>query len=148
MVSGTSVSYIRSTPFFPADDHTQPGITFADGLFQPYNQPAGSIFGSYSNLYQLKQDFSWSHGAHAFKWGTEIRVNRDSTIFGVNPNGLYEFGGGATYSPVNITSASGTHDIHVGDPLPGCTDGTADGNAVFVQHHGGRCHYSDRRQVQ
>jgi hypothetical protein len=127
MVSDTSVSYIRSTPFFPADNHTQPGITFADGLFQPYNQPAGSIFGSYSNLYQLKQDFSWTHGAHAFKWGTEIRVNRDSTIFGVNTNGLYEFGGGTAYSPSDISSASGTHDIKAGDPLPDALTGLLTG---------------------
>jgi len=118
MISDTSIGYIRSTPFFPADNHTQPGITFADGQFQPYNQPGGSIFGSYGNLYQIKQDFSWIHGAHAFKWGTEIRINRDSTIFGVNPNGLYEFGGGLVYSPVKIASASGMHDINVGDPLP------------------------------
>ena len=118
MTSDTSLGYVRSTPFFPTPNHTQPGITFADGLFQPYNQPAGSIFGSYGNLYQIKQDFAWIHGSHAFKWGTEIRINRDSTIFGVNPNGLYEFGGGIVYSPVNISSASGAHDIHVGDPLP------------------------------
>ena len=118
MTSDTSIGYIRSTPFFPATNHTQPGITYADGLYQPYNQPAGSIFGSYGNLYQLKQDFGWTHGAHSFKWGTEIRINRDSTIFGVNTNGLYEFGGGKTYSPVAITSASGTHNVNVGDPLP------------------------------
>ena len=118
MTSDTSLSYIRSTPFFPASNHTLPGITYADGLYQPYNQPAGSIFGSYSNLYQFKQDFAWTHRSHAFKWGTEIRVNRDSTIFGVNPNGLYEFGGGKAYSPQFIKSASGTHDIQVGDPLP------------------------------
>ncbi len=118
MTSDTALSYVRSTPFFPAPNHTQPGITYADGLYQPYNQPAGSIFGSYGNLFQFKQDFTWIHGSHAFKWGTEIRVNRDSTIFGVNPNGLYEFGGGKAYSPVAIASASGTHDIKVGDPLP------------------------------
>jgi hypothetical protein len=123
MTSDTSVSYIRSTPFFPTSNHTQPGITFADGLFQPYYQPAGSIFGSYSNLYQFKQDFAWTHHSHSFKWGTEIRVNRDSTIFGTNPNGLYEFGGGLAYSPVNITSASGTHDVQVGDPLPDALTG-------------------------
>ena len=118
MTSDTSIAYIRSTPFFPTTDHTQPGITFADGLYQPYNQPAGSIFGSYSNLYQFKQDIAWVHHSHSFKWGTEIRVNRDSTIFGTNPNGLYEFGGGLAYSPVKITSASGTHDVEIGDPLP------------------------------
>jgi hypothetical protein len=129
MVSDTSLSYIRSTPFFPATDHLQPGITFSDGLYQPYNQPAGSIFGSYSNLYQLKQDFSWSHGSHGFKWGTEIRVNRDSTIFGVNPNGLYEFGGGknTAYAPYDIPSASGTHDIKAGDALPDSLTGLLTG---------------------
>lgn len=118
MTSDTSLSYIRSTPFFPAGNHTLPGVTYADGLYQPYNQPSGSIFGSYSNLYQFKQDFGWVRKSHDFKWGTEIRINRDSTIFGVNPNGLYEFGGGKVYSPVDIKSASGTHDIAVGAPLP------------------------------
>jgi len=118
MTSDTSLSYIRSTPFSPAANHTQPGIAFADGLYQPYNQPAGSIFGSYGNLYQFKQDFAWVHRSHAFKWGTEIRINRDSTIFGTNPNGIYEFGGGKVYSPQAITSASGTHNINPGDPLP------------------------------
>ena len=118
VTSDTSLSYVRSTPFFPATNHTQPGITYADGLYQPYDQPAGSIFGSYGNLFQLKQDFAWIHRSHTFTWGTEIRVNRDSTIFGVNTNGLYEFGGGKAYSPVSIKSASGTHDVQVGDPLP------------------------------
>jgi len=123
LTSDTSLSYIRSTPFFPATNHTQPGITFADGLYQPYNQPAGSIFGSYGNLLQFKQSFAWTHRSHAFKWGNEIRVNRDSTIFGVNPTGLYEFGGGTAFSPVEITSASGTHDISPGEPLPDSLSG-------------------------
>jgi len=118
LTAETSLGYIRSTPFFPTINHTQPGITFGDGLFQSFNAPAGSIFGSYSNLYQFKEDMVWTRGSHAFKWGVEIRANRDSTIFGVNPNGLYEFGGGTAYSPVQILSASGTHDVQVGDPLP------------------------------
>jgi carboxypeptidase family protein/TonB-dependent receptor-like protein len=127
VTSDTSLSYIRSTPFFPASNHTQPGITFADGLYQPYNQPSGSIFGSYSNLYQFRQDFAWTHRSHSFKWGTEIRVNRDSTIFGTNPNGIYEFGGGTAYSPMLIKSASGTHDIKAGDPLPDALTGLLTG---------------------
>src|SRR5207248_9024880 len=48
-VSETSLAYIRSTPFFPAGNHTQPGIGFGDGLFVAFDAPAGSIFGSYSN---------------------------------------------------------------------------------------------------
>ena len=48
--------------------------------------------------------------------------NCDSTATrrcsGLSPNGTYTFGGGAAYSPVEIQSASGLHDIHAGDPLP------------------------------
>ena len=116
--SDTALGYIRSTPFFPTIDHTQPGINFGDGLFEAFNAPAGQIFGSYGNLYQLKHDMAAIRGSHTFKWGTEIRVNRDSTIFGLNTNGNYVFGGGTAYSPVDIPSASGTHDIRIGDPLP------------------------------
>ena len=118
LISDTSLGYIRSTPFFPAVNHTQPGLGFGDGLFQGFNLPAGSIFGSYSNLYQFRQDLALVRGSHSFKWGVEIRVNRDSTIFGTNPNGAYTFGGGTAYSPVLIKSASGTHDIQAGAPLP------------------------------
>lgn len=116
--SETTLGYIRSTPFFPSDNHTQPALGFADGLFQSYNAPAGSIFGSYGNLYQLREDLTAIRGRHAFKWGVEIRVNHDSTIFGISPNGAYSFGGGTAYSPVFIPSASGTHNINIGDPLP------------------------------
>ena len=118
LILETSLGYIRSTPFFPTTNHTQPGIGFADGLFQAYYAPAGSIFGSYSNLYQLKEDMSLVRGSHAFKWGLEIRVNRDSTIFGTNPNGQYDFGGGPAYSPEHIPSASGMNDIQQGQLLP------------------------------
>jgi len=114
----TSVGYIRSTPTFPAANHTQPGILFGDGLFEAYGAPAGSIFGSFSNLYQWKLDMTGVRGTHTMKWGVEIRANRDTTIFGTAPNGAYSFGGGTAYSPVAITSASGTHNIAVGDPLP------------------------------
>ena len=116
--SETSFGYIRSTPNFPAINHTQPAITYGDGLFQGFNSAGGSVFGSYGNLFQLRQNMSFVRANHAFKWGVEIRFNRDLTVFGTNPNGLYSFGGGTAYSPVFIPSASGTHDIQVGDPLP------------------------------
>jgi len=118
LTSQTSLGYIRSTPFFPAANHTQPAIGFGDGLYQSFGAPAGSIFGSYSNLYQLKQDMTALHGNHNFKWGVEIRFNRDSTIFGTAPNGAYSFGGGTAYAPYDISSASGLHDIQKGNPLP------------------------------
>jgi hypothetical protein len=114
----TSLAYIRSTPFFPAANHTQPAILFGDGLLSAYGAPAGSIFGSFSNLYQFKHDMTGIRATHTFKWGVEIRLNRDSTIFGTAPNGAYSFGGGTAYSPVFISSASQTHNINPGDPLP------------------------------
>jgi hypothetical protein len=116
--SSTSFGFIRSTPVFPASNHTDVALGFADGLFQPFNSADGSIFGSYGLLYQFKEDMAYTRSAHTYKWGAEIRWNRDSTVFGTNPNGLYTFGGGTAYSPVFIPSASGAHDIQVGDPLP------------------------------
>jgi hypothetical protein len=114
----TTLAYIRSTPLFLTSNQTQPAIAFGDGLFAGFNSADGSIFGSYGNVYQFKHDMSYTHVAHSFKWGAELRFNRDSTIFGLNPNGQYTFGGGTAYSPVLIHSASGQHDIQPGDPLP------------------------------
>ena len=118
LISDTSLGYIRSTPTFPAVNHRDPALAFGDGLFQGFNSADGSIFGSFGNLYQFKQDMSYMRSSHALKWGAEIRFNRDATIFGINPNGIYSFGGGTAYSPVKITSASGMHDIPVGGALP------------------------------
>src|SRR6266478_1875458 len=114
----TTIGYIRSTPLFLTSNKILPAIAFGDGLFQGFNSADGSVFGSYGNVYQFKNDMTYARGSHAFKWGAELRFNRDTTIFGTNPNGLYTFGGGAAYSPVLIPSASGQHDIHPGDPLP------------------------------
>jgi len=116
----TAFGYIRSTPMFPTTDHTDPAIAYGDGLFGGFNSADGSITGSYSNLYQFRQDMVYVHGPHAWKWGVEIRANKDSTVFGTNPSGLYTFGGGTAYLPdsVYITSASGLHNLGPGDALP------------------------------
>src|SRR5216684_1115452 len=114
----TALGFIRSTPLFITSNETQPALAFGDGLFQGFNSADGSIFGSYGNVYQFQQDMTYTRASHSFKWGAELRFNRDTTIFGTNPSGLYTFGGGTAYSPVLISSASGQHDIHPGDPLP------------------------------
>jgi hypothetical protein len=114
----SSLSITRTTPSFPTADRADPGLTFSDGLFEPFNAPAGSVTASIGNLFQGRQSFSWTKGAHAFKAGGEFRANRDSTYFGTAPNGTYTFGGGTAYSPVVIRSASGGHNIGIGDPLP------------------------------
>ena len=154
LTSETSLGYIRSTPFFPTPNHTQPLIGFADGLFQGYNTAGGSIYGAYGNLFQLKQDMAFIRGSHAFKWGVELRANRDSTIFGVNPNGAYQFGGGTAYccgdgmTPVTITSASGTHDIHTGESAARLADRPADGDAIFLHHLCSGQRHAHRRQIR
>jgi Carboxypeptidase regulatory-like domain/TonB dependent receptor len=119
----TAFGYIRSTPFFPAANHSDPALAFGDGLYEGFNSADGSIFGSYGNVYQIKHDMIYAHGPHTFKWGAEIRRNKDATIFGTNPSGLYTFGGGTAYSPVSIASASGQHDIQPGQPLPDALTG-------------------------
>ena len=117
-VAESTVGFIRTTPIFPSINFTQPGLTFADGLYEAFNSPGGTLFGAYTTLFQVRQNFSYVRGAHSMKMGFEGRFNRDTTIFGMSPNGAYTFGGGTAYAQVEIPSASGLHDIHVGDPLP------------------------------
>ena len=114
----SSLGFMRSTPDYPPLNTTQPGMVFADGLYESFNASAGTVTGAFANLFQVRQNFSYTHGPHALKWGFEARANRDTAIFGTNPNGAYGFGGGPAYALAAITSASGAHDIHIGDQLP------------------------------
>ncbi len=123
MTSATSFGYIRSTPTFPTTNQTDPSISFGDGLYEGFNTADGSIYGSFGNVYQIKEDLAYTRGSHAFKFGGEIRLNKDATIFGVNPNGAYVFGGGTAYSQELINSASGQHNILPGQPLPDALTG-------------------------
>ena len=56
------------------------------------------------------------------------RINRDTTYFGISPNGEYDFGGGTAFSTEAISSGSGTHNIAVGDPLPDTLSGFLSGS--------------------
>ncbi|MBZ5543780.1 MAG: TonB-dependent receptor [Acidobacteriia bacterium] len=117
-ISATTVGFIRSTPFFPPINHTQPALKFGDGVYEAFDASGGTVTGSFGNLFQARQDFSYLRGKHSMKMGVETRFNRDTTIYGISPNGEYTFGGGTSYAQVAIPSASGLHDVHVGDPLP------------------------------
>ena len=119
----SAISFTRATPQFPTLDHQDPGLAFGDGLYETFNAAAGSVQGWFGNLLQLRQNFTWIHGKHTFKAGGEGRFNRDTSLFGINPNGLYQFGGGTAYSPVDISSLSGKHNISTGDPLPDALTG-------------------------
>jgi len=125
----SSLSIIRSTPGFPTTNRTDPAVKFNDGLFEAFNSAAGSVMQAYGNLFQGREFVSYATGNHAFKAGADVRLNRDTTYFGISPNGEYDFGGGTAYVPtpqscigvpdcVAIPSASGTHDLHPGDPFP------------------------------
>jgi hypothetical protein len=114
----SSLSAIRTTPSFPTSNTTDPAVKFNDALFEPFNAPGGSVSRDYGNLFQARENVTLSRHAHTVKLGAEIRLNRDSGYFGSSPNGEYDFGGGTAYSAVKITSASGSHTINIGDPLP------------------------------
>ncbi|MGA3193346.1 MAG: hypothetical protein ABSD73_12745, partial [Candidatus Bathyarchaeia archaeon] len=118
LIAETTVGTVRSTPFFPTINTTQPGLAFGDGLYEAFNNAAGTNMGAYTSLIQARQSFSFVHGPHSMKWGFEARFNRDTTVYDVNPNGLYTFGGGTAYAQAAIPSVSGQHNIQVGDPLP------------------------------
>jgi len=118
LIADTTLGVERSTPFFPTINTTQPGLGFGDGLYEPFNGPAGTNLGPFDMLIQFRESFSFVRGNHSLKWGVETRFNRDTTIFDVNPDGAYTFGGGPSYAQAAIPSVSGQHDIHPGDPLP------------------------------
>ncbi len=121
--SESSIGFLRSTPLFPTINRIQPALRFGDGLYEPFNSAAGSVLGSFGNLFQGRHSFTYVRGAHTFKMGVEARFNRDTTVFGFEANGQYTFGGGPAYAPVEIPSVSGMHDIHVGEPLPDALTG-------------------------
>ncbi|MFL6465673.1 MAG: carboxypeptidase regulatory-like domain-containing protein [Bryobacteraceae bacterium] len=114
----SSLSFTRTTPSFPTPNRTDPALTFNDGLYNAFNSAAGSVTRSFGNLFQGRQNFSWTTKKHSIKIGAEFRANRDTTYYGTAPNGDYAFGGGTAYSPVAIRSLSGAHDIPAGAPLP------------------------------
>ena len=114
----SSLSIERSTPGSPTANHTDPAVKFNDSLFEAFDSAAGTVMQAYGNLFQLRQNVQYTTARHAFKFGAEIRANRDTTYFGISPNGEYDFGGGTAFAGEYIPSKSGMHDIHPGDPLP------------------------------
>ncbi|HUY94068.1 MAG TPA: carboxypeptidase regulatory-like domain-containing protein [Terracidiphilus sp.] len=125
----SSINIIRSTPGFPTADPTDPAVQFNDGTFEAFDAAGGSVMQAYGNLFQGREDVSYTTGRHAWKAGVDVRLNRDTTYFGISPNGAYGFGGGTAYATEAIPSASGKHDIHVGDPLPDTVSAFLSGSA-------------------
>jgi Carboxypeptidase regulatory-like domain len=127
--SESSISFTRTTPSFPTPNHTDPALTFGDGLYEPFNAAAGSVMAAFGNLFQGRQNFAWKTAKHSVRAGAEFRANRDTTYFGTAPNGQYTFGGGTSYSPIDMISVSGAHTVHAGDPLPDTLSALLTGSA-------------------
>jgi hypothetical protein len=125
----SSLSVTRTTPNFPTPDHTDPSVVFADGLYEGFDAAGGSVTAAFGNLFAGRQNFSWTRGRHSLKFGGEFRANRDTTYFGIAPNGQYVFGGGAAFATVPITSAGGDHNIAVGQRLPDTLSAFLSGSA-------------------
>ncbi len=124
----SSLSATRTTPSFPTPNRTDPAVKFNDGLFEPFNTAGGSVIQAFTNLFQARETVSLIRSSHALRFGAEVRLNRDTTYFGISPNGEYDFGGGTAFSPVLISSASGQHNILPGDPLPDTLSGLLTGS--------------------
>jgi hypothetical protein len=86
-------------------------VKFNDGTFEAFNSAGGSVMQAYGNLFHGRQLVTWNKGGHILKAGVEARLNRDTTYFGISPNGEYDFGGGSAYSTETILSQSGTHNV-------------------------------------
>ena len=128
LVLESSLSITRSTPGFPTPDSTDPAVKFEDGLFEAFNSAGGSVMQAYGNLFQEQENVSYTARQHTMKAGFEVRKNVDTTYFGIPPNGEYDFGGGTAYATEAIASASGKHNINVGDPLPDTLSGFLSGS--------------------
>ena len=128
LVLVSSLSITRSTPGFPTPNHTDPAVKFSDGTFEAFNSGGGSVMQAYGNLFQEQENISYTTTKHSFKAGFEVRKNVDTTYFGMQPNGEYDFGGGAAYATEAIRSASGKHDIQMGDTLPDTLSGFLSGS--------------------
>jgi Carboxypeptidase regulatory-like domain/TonB dependent receptor len=128
----TLIGITRSTPGFPTPNLVDPAVKFNDGLFEAFNSAGGSVMQAYGNLFHGHETVTWLKGTHALKAGFEARLNRDTTYFGISPNGEYDFGGGSAYSAYQgtIFSDSGTHDVGYGDLLPDTLSGFLTGSAA------------------
>ena len=125
----SSISITRSTPGFPTLDYSDPAVKFNDGLYEAFNSAAGSVMQAYGNLFQGRENVTYTVGQHAWKAGFEALLNRDTTYFGISPNGEYDFGGGTAYATEAIHSQSGKHNMNPGDPLPDTLSGFLSGSA-------------------
>jgi hypothetical protein len=128
LVLESLIGITRSTPGFPTPNLVDPAVKFNDGTFEAFNSAGGSVMQAYGNLFHGREMATWTKGGHVLKAGVEARLNRDTTYFGISPNGEYDFGGGSAYATEAIRSQSGTHDVVPGALLPDTVSGFLSGS--------------------
>ena len=95
----------------------------ATAYIEGFNTGDGSIYGSFGNVYQIKEDMTFTRGSHAFKFGGENSPEQGRDDFRrQSERRVYTFGGGTAYSQVLIPSASGQHNILPGAAIARCAD--------------------------
>ncbi|WP_263351575.1 TonB-dependent receptor [Acidicapsa acidisoli] len=128
LVLESLIGITRSTPGFPTPNLVDPAVKFNDGTFEAFNSAGGSVMQAYGNLFHGREMVTWTRNGHVLKAGVEARLNRDTTYFGISPNGEYDFGGGSAYATEAILSQSGTHDVAPGALLPDTVSGFLSGS--------------------
>jgi outer membrane receptor protein involved in Fe transport len=88
-----------------------PSVTvggFSNTLIYPgYSEttPGNAIpFGGPQNLYQFRDDLSWTHGKHQFKFGGQFVQLRDNRVFGAYENAVEGLGTNLTSSLANLVA--------------------------------------------
>ena len=95
------INIIRTTPGFPTPDVHRSGGQIQRRPFRGIQ--CSRRFGNAGVRQSLSgyADRFYARGAHAFSAGFEARINRDTTYFGISPNGEYDL---AAVRPMRSTS--------------------------------------------
>jgi len=131
MVNELRLSYGRLTAEFGGNSigNTIPNQTnLANGLsninlpsgYQDFGPPNNTPQGRVVNTYQLQDNWSYFHGRHQFKAGTNLTYQRSPNVFLPNYNGTYNFPNFQAYadnipSSISITLGSPTLDFREHD---------------------------------
>ena len=99
------------SPTLYTSSTSTPAVTvggFSNTLIYPgYSEttPGNAIpFGGPQNLYQFRDDLSWTHGKHQFKFGGQFVQLRDNRVFGAYENAVEGLGANLDSSMTNLVA--------------------------------------------
>ncbi|MEP6703222.1 MAG: carboxypeptidase regulatory-like domain-containing protein, partial [Acidobacteriota bacterium] len=87
--------------FIPQGAPSLPQITVT-GFFTLSNAIGGPVAGT--DLYSIRDVFSWNKGNHSIKVGGEVSLNKDTQDTLLNNYGVFTFNGTVTARPANTTT--------------------------------------------